>query len=487
MQLTNPVQTIKGVGPKKAKLLAKLGITSLRDLLTDYPRAYEDQSVQTPIANLVPGEQATFAGTIANVTEKRAGRRSMMILTALVGDGTGYVQVTWFNQPFLKQKLKAGRRVLVTGRPAFAYGGRGQLAVSQIHSYEFLDDGADGKDHLGILPVYAATDGLNQRFFRTAVRALLDAKPELPEVLPQDVIRAYHLLPRREAFTNIHFPEDAERLKAARRRLAFEELYLIQCGLLLLKKAAAEQQTGVRHLPCSRLSRTVLESLPFSLTAGQAAAWQDICRDMEQPAPMRRLVQGDVGSGKTVLALLALVKTVENGCQGALMAPTEILARQHYDAFTQQLATTDVRVGFLSGHLTPRERQTMHERIAAHDVDIVIGTHALLSDGVQFAKLGLVVTDEQHRFGVAQRSALEKRSDVTPDVLVMTATPIPRTMTLTVYGDLDVSQIKELPPGRQPIRTFVRTTDRRPLIYKYVRTQVEQGRQAYVVCPLIEA
>ena len=202
---------------------------------------------------------------------------------------------------------------------------------------------------------------------------------------------------------------------------------------------------------------------------------------------MRRLVQGDVGSGKTVLALLALVKTVENGCQGALMAPTEILARQHYDAFTQQLATTDVRVGFLSGHLTPRERQTMHERIAAHDVDIVIGTHALLSDGVQFAKLGLVVTDEQHRFGVAQRSALEKRSDVTPDVLVMTATPIPRTMTLTVYGDLDVSQIKELPPGRQPIRTFVRTTDRRPLIYKYVRTQVEQGRQAYVVCPLIEA
>ncbi|MDY4415325.1 ATP-dependent DNA helicase RecG [Selenomonas sp.] len=487
MQLTNPVQTIKGVGPKKAKLLAKLGITSLRDLLTDYPRAYEDQSVQTPIANLVPGEQATFAGTIANVTEKRAGRRSMMILTALVGDGTGYVQVTWFNQPFLKQKLKAGRRVLVTGRPAFAYGGRGQLAVSQIHSYEFLDDGADGKDHLGILPVYAATDGLNQRFFRTAVRALLDAKPELPEVLPQDVIRAYHLLPRREAFTNIHFPEDAERLKAARRRLAFEELYLIQCGLLLLKKAAAEQQTGVRHLPCSRLSRTVLESLPFSLTAGQAAAWQDICRDMEQPAPMRRLVQGDVGSGKTVLALLALVKTVENGCQGALMAPTEILARQHYDAFTQQLATTDVRVGFLSGHLTPRERQTMHERIAAHDVDIVIGTHALLSDGVQFAKLGLVVTDEQHRFGVAQRSALEKRSDVTPDVLVMTATPIPRTMTLTVYGDLDVSQIKELPPGRQPIRTFVRTTDRRPLIYKYVRTQAEQGRQAYVVCPLIEA
>ena len=201
---------------------------------------------------------------------------------------------------------------------------------------------------------------------------------------------------------------------------------------------------------------------------------------------MRRLVQGDVGSGKTVLALLALVKTVENGFQGALMAPTEILARQHYESFTRQLAGTGICVGFLSGHLTPRQHEEMYERIASHEVDIVIGTHALIEDKVQFAALGLVVTDEQHRFGIAQRAALEKKGASLPDVLVMTATPIPRTMTLTVYGDLDVSQIRHLPPGRQPIRTFVRGTDRRPLIYEYVRKQIEAGRQAYVVCPLIE-
>ena len=487
MKLTDSVQYLKGIGPKKAKLLARLGIVTVHDLLTDVPRAYEDQSVQTPISQLIVGEQATFSGTIANVTEKKAGRRNMMILTALVGDGTGFVQVTWFNQPFLKPRLKTGRRVLVTGRPAFAYGGRGQLAVSQIHSYEFLEDSESGAAHLAILPVYAAVDGLNQKFFRTVLRTLLDQLPELPEVLPASVIEANHLMPRRAAWEAIHFPRDVETLHAARRRLAFEELYLIQCGLLLLKKTSAEQQTGVRHLPSSTLVCSVLENLPFSLTRGQAQAWRDVCRDMEQRAPMRRLVQGDVGSGKTVIALLALVKTVENGYQGVLMAPTEILARQHYDAFTGELAATRIRIGFLSGHLTPRERATMHERIAAHDVDIVIGTHALLSEGVQFAKLGLVVTDEQHRFGVEQRAVLEKRSDVTPDVLVMTATPIPRTMTLTVYGDLDVSQITELPPGRQPIRTFLRTSDRRPLIYQYVRTQAEQGRQAYVVCPLIES
>ena len=487
MKFADAVQSLKGIGPKKAKLLAKLGISTLGDLLSYYPRAYEDQSVQTPIAHLVVNEQATFSGTITQVTEKRAGRRNMTILTALVGDGTGYVQVTWFNQPFLKSKLKAGRRVLVTGRPAFAYGGHGQLAVSQIHSYELLDDGETEENHLGILPVYAATVGLNQRFFRTAIHTLLDTDLEIADVLPHEVIRQNHLMPRRAAFENIHFPKDKDMLKQARRRLAFEELYLIQCGLLLLKKTAAEQQTGVRHLPCSRLSRHVRKQLPFSLTKGQAAAWEDICRDMEQETPMRRLVQGDVGSGKTVLALLALVKTVENGYQGALLAPTEILARQHYESFTHQLADTGIRVGFLSGHLTAKQRQAMYERMSTHEVDIVIGTHALLQEGVQFARLGLVVTDEQHRFGVAQRSTLEKRSSLTPDVLVMTATPIPRTMTLTVYGDLDVSQIKELPPGRQPIRTFVRTTERRPLIYQYVRTQAEQGRQAYVVCPLIEA
>ena len=236
----------------------------------------------------------------------------------------------------------------------------------------------------------------------------------------------------------------------------------------------------------SRYVRALLGSLPFKLTRDQEKAWRDICKDMESPLPMRRLVQGDVGSGKTVIAMLALAKTVENGFQGALMAPTEILASQHYESFLRQLSPLGIKVGFLSGRLTKKKREEMHAAIAAGGYDIVIGTHALIQEGVEFARLGLAVTDEQHRFGIDQRAALEKKGGFVPDVLVMTATPIPRTMTLTVYGDLDVSLIRELPPGRQPIRTFLRQPDRRELIYKYVRSQIEAGRQAYVVCPLIE-
>lgn len=485
MKLTDSVQYIKGVGPKKKAELNKLGIATVYDLLTYFPRTYEDQSVLTRIADLHAGEIATVSGTIVNLHEQ-SGRRGLSILTAFLNDGTGMLQVTWFNQKYLKNKLKIGRRVFVSGKPTYAYGGQGQFAMSQLHYFQVLDKGEQPEGLCGILPVYPANDRLNQKFFRTLLQEVLKEDLELPELIPESICRAYHLLERREALQAVHFPENGDELKKARYRLAFSELYLIQCGLLLLKKQSQETSLGIRFQTNGRLVQEVFKSLPFTLTHDQQQTWQEICRDMERPVTMRRLVQGDVGSGKTVIAMLALVKAVENGWQGAMMAPTEILASQHYENLAERLTPFGIRVGFLSGHLTPKQRRTMYEAIAAHEVDIVIGTHALIQKDVHFARLGLVITDEQHRFGIAQRAELEKKGSHIPDVLVMTATPIPRTMTLTVYGDLDVSLIKQLPPGRQPIRTFVRRPDRRELIYNYVRSQIEAGRQAYVVCPLIE-
>lgn len=486
MKLTDTIQYVKGIGPKKKEEMNRLGIRTVYDLLTWFPRTYEDQSVLTKIANLKPGERATAAGVILSVSERQGGRRGMTILTALIGDGSGFLQVTWFNQKFLKKKLKTGKRVFVSGKAAYAYGGQGQFSMSQLSGFQILEQDDTPEDMTGILPVYPATEHLNQKFFRKVFSDLLAADFDLPEVIPAGIRERFCLLDRRQAFEQIHFPKDLAALRAARNRLAFEELYLIQCGLMVLKKQSREKKKGVRHMLAGQLLRRAQAALPFTLTHDQRKVWQEISRDMESPLPMRRLVQGDVGSGKTVIAMLALVKTVENGCQGALMAPTEILASQHYESFMRQLEPFGIRVGFLSGRLTKKKRGAMYESIAKHEVDIVVGTHALIQEGVQFDRLGLVVTDEQHRFGIAQRSELEKKGDLMPDVLVMTATPIPRTMTLTVYGDLDVSQIQELPPGRQPIRTFVRQPDRRELIYRYVLDQLSEGRQAYVVCPLVE-
>ncbi len=486
LKLTDSIQYVRGVGPKKKAELNRLGIRTVYDLLTWFPRTYEDQSVLTKIGALKPGERETVAGVIMNVTERQAGRRGMSILTALIGDGSGFLQVTWFNQKFLKKKLVTGKRVFVTGKAEYAYGGRGQFAMSQLSGFQILEDEESPEAMCGILPVYPATDKLPQKFFRKIIAGLWQEDFDLPEVIPKGIRERFHLLARREAFYKIHFPRDFAELKAARNRLAFEELYLIQCGLMVLKKQSREKKKGIRHLLNSELVRKLEDNLPFTLTEDQSKVWQEICRDMESPIPMRRLVQGDVGSGKTVVAMLSLVKTVENGYQGALMAPTEILASQHYEGFCRQLEPLGIRIGFLSGRLTKKNREAMYGAIENHELDIVIGTHALIQEGVHFSKLGLVVTDEQHRFGIAQRAELEKKGSLMPDVLVMTATPIPRTMTLTVYGDLDVSLIKQLPPGRQPIRTFLRQPDRRELIYQYVLSQLHAGRQAYVVCPLIE-
>ena len=483
MELSDDVRMVKHVGPKKAQLLKKLGIETVYDLITYYPRAYEDESTISHISELHAGERESVLGTIMNISE-RTVRRNMTILKVMISDGTGFVQVVWFNQRYLKKQLKTGSRIFIKGKVQYAYGGHGQLSISNISDYQILDD--EESPETGIQPVYAATEKITQKYLRSIMHAVLDEMPAVPEMLPESLLQKTGMMRRRRAMSAIHFPDDYDELRQARERLAFEELYIIQCGLFLLKKESRDNKNGVRHLISSHLVDKVIKGFPYTLTRDQEKAWREIEADMERNMPMRRLLEGDVGSGKTAIAALALTKTVENGYQGALMAPTEILARQHYENFSHMLEGTGINIGFLSGHLTKKQRDEMHDNISSHRVDIVIGTHALIQDSVTFDSLGLVVTDEQHRFGVEQRAALEKKGHSSPDVLVMTATPIPRTMTLTVYGDLDISVIHELPPGRKPVRTFLRTPDRRTLIYQYVRSQIEEGRQAYVVCPLIE-
>ena len=483
MELQTSLLKLKGVGAKKYEALNNIGLFTVYDLLTYYPRTYEDRRVLTPLAALAVGEQQAVTGVIRHIAERRTGR-GIHILSVDIDDGTGFLQVTFFNQKFLKGKLKAGMQLFAVGKIDYAFGGRGKKQMSQVKDFSLMEKG--GEAALGILPVYAASGSLNQKFFRTLLTGVFQGIGKIVETLPESICQRYRLVAREEAYREVHFPESPEALHLARERLIFEELYLIQCGLLLLRRESREKKKGVRHLGASRISREAREALPFRLTEDQEKAWRDIRQDMELALPMRRLVQGDVGSGKTALALLALVKTVENGFQGAFMAPTEILARQHFDKFSELLRDLPVRLLLLTGRLSKKEREAAYEAIEAHDVDIVIGTHALIQEPVAFASLGLVVTDEQHRFGVEQRAALEKRAHLTPDMLVMTATPIPRTMTLTVYGDLDVSRIEHLPPGRVPVETFVRTPDRRDRIYHFVRQEIEKGRQAYVVCPLVE-
>lgn len=498
MELTADLQFIKGVGPRRASFFQRLGINTIYDLVTYYPRSYEDQSALTPISQLVVGEKQTVSGIIADVTERTGGRNGKLeILTVHIDDGTGFLQVTWFNRNFLKKTMKVGKRLFVTGKVGYAYGGQGQFAMNQLVSFQVTKPSDEPAEYFGIKPVYGLTQQINQTMIRDLTEYLLFPKTmedgtvipppvELPELLSQEIIHKYRLLPRDEAVRQMHYPKNMQMLQRAKTRLAFEELYLIQCGLMLMKKNTRDNQQGIKHKRNGIMVRQLRESLPFKLTGDQAKAWNEIASDMEREVPMRRLVQGDVGSGKTVVALLALVKTVENGFQGAIMAPTEILASQHWETFNNLLAGTGIRIELFSGKLTKKKREAAYERLRNHEIDIAVGTHALIQDGIEFHKLGLVVTDEQHRFGIQQRAQLEKKGNLCPDVLAMTATPIPRTMTLTVYGDLDVSIIRELPPGRKPVRTFVRTQDRRDLIYKFMLDQIHEGRQGYVVCPLVE-
>lgn len=479
-----PVTRLKGIGPKKALEFENINVVTIGDLLNHFPRqgCYLDYSHIRTIGELTTGgEMQLFRGTIVRMNNRRSAR-NLKYATITIGDGTGFAEIVLFGaQTYMTRVYHTGDEVLVIGK---VMPGRTAKSVTGASLSHVKEDGAEAP---GILPTYALTGSLTQNQVRGAVRqALALARKELPECLPEKILRAKQFLPRLEALENIHFPKSPELLEKARQRLIFEELFFLQCGLLHHRVEIKKDSQGIKMARCGTLVRKVLDNLGFSLTDSQKKAWQEIDDDMQSPEPMNRLVQGDVGSGKTALALLALAKAVENGYQGCLMAPTEILAEQHYQEMQKVLEPAGIRTALLTGGLSAKTRRQVLEGLADGSIQAVVGTYALIQDKVVFHSLALAITDEQHRFGVAQRAKLQAKSQYAPHVLVMTATPIPRTLALTVYGDLDVSLMKGLPPGRKPVRTLCYTEDKRPAVYQGMVHQIREGHQAYVVCPLIE-
>lgn len=469
--------TIKGIGPGREKQLHKLGITNVTSLLTYFPRSYEDRRTIYRIGELKSGMTGGVMGNVIAVQEKRP-RPRLSILEVVIADGTGPLKIVLFNQGYKKNFYKKGQRLYAYGKAEFQYGAM-QMNTPQI---ENLGDG--GEPDRGIVPIYALADGVSQFVVRSSVRNWFAANHELPEILPAEVREAHQYMSRYDAFKMMHFPASSERYEEARHQLAYEELFVMQSGLALLRNKE-QCHKGSKMGPNGDLMAQCIENLPFSLTGDQQRALEDIRIDMEDERPMQRLLQGDVGSGKTVVATLSLLKAIENGYQGALMAPTEILAAQHYEGIADVYGNLGITIELLTGSTTKKEKERIYEGLADGSINMIIGTHALIQEGVNFYNLGLVIIDEQHRFGVEQRARLQQKGTY-PHVLIMTATPIPRTMTLSVYGDLAVSLIKEMPPGRKPVKTYAVDSSYKERLRTFFGKEMAEGRQVYVVCPLVE-
>jgi ATP-dependent DNA helicase RecG len=494
--LATPLQFLKGVGPRRAADLRKAGLNTVEDLLCRFPFRYEDRAHFATIASLKLGQEpCSVVGEVVDAGVRYTRRPGFKIFEALIRDESGSVKATWPNQVFLGNQIKRGVRAVFYGKLDTFRGWGIHLANPAFEILDDEDDPASGELlHTGrIVPVYEKAGSVNSKLQRELVHQALEALPPvIPDLVPEEVLAAIGLPPRRNAFVQAHFPADGtslERLHAFRTpaqvRLIFEEFFLFQAGLLLRRRHADAECKPFAVAVDDRIRASARQVLPFKLTAGQKQALHDIVEDMKKPQAMNRLLQGDVGSGKTIVALLAALVAMENGLQAAFMAPTEILAEQHFLNLQRLLARSHFRVELLTGATAVARRRVVLRELASGDIRLVVGTHALVQEGVQFKALGLAVIDEQHRFGVIQRATLREKGR-RPDVLVMTATPIPRTLALTVYGDLDVSVIRGLPPGRLPIRTTARPEARRDEIYAFVRREVEAGRQAYVIYPLIE-
>lgn len=483
--LFSPVQYLKGIGPRRAELLKKFGITTLEDLLYYFPRRYEDRSIMVPIAQLECGKVATVVADIVSLHARRGFKGGFDLLEVGVADETGRTFAVWFNQPYLKKYFKIGERIILYGKPQ-AYRDRIQMSSPEFEVVQ--EDGAESLDTNRIVPVYSLPQGFSQKIFRKIVNAVLEKHlSALTEVLPFDMRNRHRLSNIAKSLLNIHFPQSEELRRQAYERLSFEEFFIYQIPLIL-RKLKRKEKKGIAFDIDDLFLDLFTGSLPFELTDSQKKVIEEIKADMRMPVPMQRLLQGDVGSGKTVVATVAGLAAVSSGCQAAFMAPTEILAGQHYEKLRAQFSVFSkkkIRVGLLTSSLSEKQRKKVYQEIEEGEIDIVVGTHALIQEGVVFKKLGLIVVDEQHKFGVSQRALLLQKA-VNPDILIMTATPIPRTLSMTLYGDLDVSWLTELPQGRKEIKTQSFVPDQKALAYDFIRDQVKQGRQAYVVCPLIE-
>lgn len=482
--LDKPAQFLKNVGPKRAELLAKLGLLTARDVLYHVPHRYEDASTVTPIKDLETGMDATIVGRVVSKGVLPT-RRGLRIFQAVVRDGTGLIECSWPGQPFLDRTIARNDLLLLSGTCRFYHG-------RQFQPKEFTTlarEGEDASEESGtIFPVYPATEGLTHRQVRTLIAENLDdllRKAKDEDLLPREIRERAGLVPLAQALDWMHRPTSLKDVEQGRRRLAYEELFFLQLLYAQAHHRAAAERPGIAFPRRDTLVKPFHKSLPFTLTAAQKRVLKEIGEDMGRPRRMNRLLQGDVGSGKTVVALFAMLRAAENGYQAAMMVPTEILAEQHARTLQKLLEGLPVGVTLMTGRLGAKAWREVSYRIASGDADIVVGTHALIQEGVEFHKLGLVVVDEQHRFGVKQRLAIQEMGE-NADTLVMSATPIPRSLALTLYGDLDISVLDERPPGRQPIKTALRAESARPRVLKFVREQVEQGRQAYIVYPLVE-
>ncbi len=478
-QLATPVQFLKGVGPDRAEMLQRLGLQTAQDVLFFFPRDYQDMSRLCSVDDLKEGELSSVCGTVEEKELRNTGPGRSM-LGVLIRNEREYLRAVWFNQGYMAEKFQPGQQVLLSGEPKLR-GGRWVMTHPRVEWLAEDEQLPAGR----ILPVYALTEGIKQSQIRRIVRGVVETHADfVDEVFPRAYLQNRQLCPIHDALRQIHSPADDSSLKTARWRFVYQELFVMQLALAMRRYRLQNTRQAPSLVAEARIDARIFRLFPFELTNGQKQAIAEIGADMGRSLPMNRLLQGEVGSGKTVVAIYAMLLTVAHEFQAALMAPTDVLARQHARTFADRLSHSRVRITLLTGTLTPAERREALASIKAGDVDLVIGTHAIIQSDVEFAKLGLVVIDEQHKFGVRQRATL-RQAGLDPHYLVMTATPIPRTVSMTVFGDLDVSTIRESPPGRQPVHTYLANDEKRSQWWEFVRKKLGEGRQCFAIAPLV--